>query len=486
MKHNYKQANCVWYKTSILFFVGILLFTPFVFSQDYDGEVPASVNDHVLLGTGYDSVKKKFRNVQVIDGDIVSTYGYVGATFEYGTDIGFENILKKLNGGIEVGVNFPVVRASAGATLAKESASSERSQSFTFYAYLRPKDRTIEATGGLTLNTAGDDIATNYQSERYDMAGDQFVKSIEYGADVFINMKVDYRSAQDKLDIGGKLDVDFMSGMVNAEGELKYLDEDLKKSVKINVKAYQHGGDPKQLLTIIPNNIATCTLKNPDPCFELFDAAIDYARNNFAGQFNSFSDYNVVKYYTQTYKDNTLDVARLSETVGDPSTFTTTRLPLWEAKFLEALLDEKRASGLLSGYYSLMDATQRGTVENIKKWAYDNSFTYADLIKYCNDNPFGSSCETYWNTIDTQGYIKSYDRSDLEITGGDDPTKYFQCEDARQHAMNHGYVSATDGQAYLDINWAPIFYDYSKTSLGIAEWTYCKFAVETYGTSFTP
>ena len=145
-----------------------------------------------------------------------------------------------------------------------------------------------------------------------ELAGDEFVTSIEYGAQLFVNMHVEYLNSQDKREIGGYLGVDIAGGIVNVQGELDFLDDQSKESVKITVRAIQKGGEPTRLLTIIPNNIVTCSLSYPQPCFDLFSQAIQYAKNDFRYQFNQLSDYNVVSYKTTRYDRSTADVKRLA------------------------------------------------------------------------------------------------------------------------------------------------------------------------------
>ncbi len=502
MKCNNRRSVWLCFRAASFFVISILFLVSSAHCQEnatavqnlssstFGSTISGMVNDHIRPGTAYDSLRKKFLNVQTVDGRVSEEFGNVEAQFETGIDLGFNEIVKMLNGSIDVDVNFSIVRASAGSNIAKETACGEYSQSFTLHGFVRPKKRVFVPNGeNFTLSPVGNEIATNYQTELYELAGDEFVTAIEYGAEIFINMKIDYRNSHDKSNIGGYLDVDFMGGVVTASGKLSYLDEETKKSIKINIKAFQKGGDPKNLLQIIPNNIATCTLSNPEPCFNLFAGAIQYARGDFQKQFSQLTDYNVIKYQTTRYDKSTLDLKRLVPEYQEITWATKMLMIELEEDYKTALVDEKRASDILTNYYSTLPDEQRLEVESIKTIAYDNAFIFATASKYCLDHPFGSYCQDYVENIDTvcretgEGCIKTYDESHLEIPA-EEISKWFKCENARQHAMNEGLVPKTVADGYLKMAWAPIFFVADVSSLGIAEWTYCVHALDTYGNYF--
>ena len=309
------------------------------------------------------------------------------------------------------------------------------------------------------------------------LAGDSFISEVQYGAQLLINLKVEYLNEQHKSDI-------------SVEGELRYIDEQIKQSVKITVQAMQKGGDPKQLLKIIPNNIITCTLDNYEPCFDLFVQASNYAREEFGNQLNSLSDYNVVSYTAKPYAQSSLAVRKLDADSQEISVGTTYRSLWLNNAFKTSIGHEHRAKALLTKYNGYLTAAERANASHIKQSAYQNGQVYSQYATMCQDNPYGSACEDNWNdylaNCGSGSYpecIVNYSVGDLNVTSGD-ITKYFKCETARQAAASFGVETVENSLAIRELSLAPVFVDPSSPAVGVINWLPCKFALETYGSAF--
>jgi hypothetical protein len=457
--------------------------------------VPGLINNHVMLGTGYNNDTGSFLNVQTVNGKVDETMGNTQATTKLESNSTYTEVLEQLNGSIDIDVSFPLVSVDAGGHIAKEMAASEFSNTYTFQAWLTPKKRTLvphDTNVGFTLTTAGDTVANQYQSSMMKLAGDSFVTDIEYGAQLLINLKVEYLSEQHKSDIGGHLGVSYGVGPigVSVDGELRYIKESLKQSVRITVRAVQKGGDPRQLLQIIPNNIVTCTLDDYEPCFDLFVKATDYARLDFGNQFNSLSDYHVVRYTTNKYANSSLEVRKLDAASQQIDLGTTVQTVALENNFKSAIGHEQRARSALSAYQSWMTTEQVNKVEAIKQAAYDNALVYSRYALECRNNPYGSSCVDNWNdylancgTGEYEACIVNYAVSDLNIDAGS-VTPYFKCETARQAAANFGVETDTNSLALRNMSLAPVFVDAEDPAAGGLVWTVCDKALPSYGTAF--
>lgn len=463
-------------------------------TTEFSTLIPGIANDHVVLGTAYNSAKNKILNLQPVAGKVdTESFGNSDFIIQLDQDMSFTDALNILSGSLDVNVGFSKVRASAGASIAKETASTNYASSFTFHTIATPKKAVFvpeDSNVGFTLSPVGDELATNYQSRLADLAGDQFITSIEYGAQLIVNMKVEYLNDKDKSDIGGYLDVDIGSGLVEVNGKLQYLDSEAKSSVKITVRAIQKGGDPLQLLKVIPDNIVTCSLEDPTPCFTLFRDAISYAKNDYKDQFNALSDYNVINYKTTSYGKSSLELKRLDPGSLEVSLETATKTFELEENYQQAIIDAQRAADLLANSYAFMDEAQQTSVKAIETAAYDNAWLYYEAAVYCRDNPFGTSCVDYWAEIEAncaannEGCEKQYSSTDLEI-----PTqsakRWEQCDLAREAATNFGTDAEGDSFGYRNMRWAPVFVDNADPAAGVLEWAPCEFALTTYGDSFT-
>ena len=458
-------------------------------------EIPGLLNDHVLLGTGYNSDQSEFLNVQTVAGRIDESLGSPLVKFNFVDNGSYDEVLETINGNVEVDVSFPVVRVAAGGHIAKEMAATEFSSSYIFQAYLTPKKRVLQphdSNVGFTLTSAGDTLANDYQSKLMELAGDSYISAVEYGAQLLVNLKVEYLSERHKSDIGGKLGVGFSKGNVgvSVDGELSYIDEDLKKSIRITVRALQKGGDPKQLLNIIPNNIITCSLDNYEPCFNLFVQATNYAKNDFGNQFNSLSDYNVVRYTALPYGTSSLAVRKLSS-VDQEIRFETTYRTLWlEDQFKKEISNEHRARSVLAKYSSWMSVEQRNKAELVKQAAYDNAWVYNEFALDCRNNPYGTQCTDRWNdylgscgTGDNLPCTTTYALSDLNIEAGS-LTPFFKCETAREATASFGVEATATSLGLRNLSLSPVFVDADDPAAGAMAWIPCKQALPSYGSAF--
>lgn len=463
------------------------------FGQSVSGStISGLINDHIPLGSAYDSQRKRFLNVQPVKGRIDETFGNTELKFNTGIDMSYQQILSSLNGSVDVDVNFPVVRVTAGATIAKEMAASTYSSSYTFSASSTPTKRLLlpeDSNTGYTLTEAGERVANDFQGKMQDLVGDEFVSGIEYGASLLVNLKIDYGSNKDKSDIGGKLDVDIYGGVFNVGGELKFLKEETKSSVKITVRAIQNGGDPKQLLTVIPNNIITCSLENPKPCFDMFAEAVDYSKTKFQAQLNTLDDYNVMHYYTTRYDRSSLEVKKLVPEYQVIRNATRWLINDFENDFQDALIHQARASELLTSYFAFLPDDQREGVKQIDRAAYDNAWFYYTAATHCRNNPFGTACEENYNKMKNDCQRRGltcpavYDVSKLQLPQTND-LDWKRCENARQEAVRSGATNERESTLYRNMRWAPTFIDNARPALGVLNWRYCEAALSTYGEHF--
>jgi hypothetical protein len=464
-------------------------------ANGFDTNVAGLLNDHIRLGTGYNRDTNEFINVQTVDGRVDETLGNTVADTDLTIDGSYDEALSILNGKVDLDVTFPVVRVQAGADLAKEMTATEFSNTYTFQAWLTPKKRTLQprdANVGYTVTSAGNTLATQYQSQLMALAGDSYISEIEYGAQLLVNMRVEYLSEQHKTDIGGYIGVDYGKGNigVNVDGQLRYIDEDLKKSVRISVRAVQKGGDPKQLLNIIPSNIISCSLDNYEPCFDLFVDAVNYAKNDFSNQFNSLSDYNVVRYSATPYSVSSLDVRRLDPATEEPSFSYTVKVRQLEDAFKEAIRHENRARSVLAKYSSWMTEAQRTAAEQVKAGAYNNAWIYNEYALMCRNNPYGSACKDNWDdyvaqcgTANYPACLETYSVSDLNIEQGN-LTQYFECERARESTANFGVETNETSLGLREMSLAPVLVDPNDPAVGALAWVPCKHALPSYGTAF--
>ncbi|MDQ3233252.1 MAG: hypothetical protein M3Q07_15655, partial [Pseudobdellovibrionaceae bacterium] len=274
--------------------------------------------------------------------------------------------------------------------------------------------------------------------------------------------------------------VDVTGGIVKVDGKLDYLDQTVKKSVKITVEAQQHGGDPLRLLQVIPDNLVTCSLDNPSLCFSVFASAIQYAKNDLAGQFTSLDSYNVVKYTTQKYAESGI------YTLQPPGGYPTVDALVEDARqnldrvFQQALMDRSRARKLINSYREWLSDELYQKIMDLEAKANRNTSRLSNASVYCFDNPYAGCLEQAENTFKV---LEAYDASLLSIKTVP-LVAYQRCELARQAAVAAQVVTENWSMGYRRKGFAPVFFDNSKPDLGVEVWGPCEEALAYYGDYF--
>ncbi|EAR10565.1 hypothetical protein [Reinekea blandensis] len=382
-------------------------------------EIPGTENDHIPLGTAYHSDKAGFYGFQSVNGQIDETYGNTEAEIQFSLDAGYKQLLNMVNGSVDASVKLTAVSVDAGGQYASQNAADEYTGTYTVYINLKPKKRLLVPANeyGYQATAAAVELANLYPGNKPEELGDEFVTGIEYGSYLIVNMKVEYRSAEDKRRIGGYLSVD-VNGIVSVDGDLSLMDEDIKRSVKISISAKQEGGNPLELAKIIPDGLMQCSLNNPEPCFNLFSETVTYLKTDYINQFPTLDKYNPVKLYTQRYQTSGPGLAVLTpvsgyEDIGYLTKLTMNRL---SDAWVSSMLDKRRAENIVNYYGSALSTTQKQQIEAIVDKARANAYLYADTVAYCNRNPYGPYCRDRETELTDGGYIQTYDADLLDLS----------------------------------------------------------------------
>jgi hypothetical protein len=378
--------------------------------------VPGAENDTVTLGTAYHSEHEGFYTVTAVQGTEDETYGNTEMDLTVGVDIGYSQMYNMLDGKLGASLNVPTVSASIGASYAKENAADNYTGSYTLFMSLTPKKKILvpNDNSGFQATQDATNIVNANPGNKFEDIGDEFVTAIEYGSQIMVNLKFEYKNAEDKVKWGGQLDVDWV-GTVDVSGSLTSIDNNIKNTIKISVSAIQMGGDEDRILTVLPDRLMECTMVNPKPCFDIFANTITYMKTDYINQFNSLNDYNVVQLFTDKYKTSGPGLSVLVPEAANPEKSMLTKLAInnMSEKWIQASLDNRRADNLLHYYGTELTSSQRNALAAIRQNALSNAGLWASAVGYCNENPFGNYCRD--RELETATYVVSYDRLLLEI-----------------------------------------------------------------------
>ena len=381
-------------------------------------EILGIENDNIQMGTAYHSDKLGFYGFQAVNGMIDDSYGNTESEISYSVDLGYQQLLNMVSGSLDASVQLSAVSVDAGGLYASNNAADKYTGTYTIYINLKPKKRRLipNTEHGFAPTLAAVQLANAYPGSRGEELGDEFVTAIEYGSYLIVNMKVEYRNAEDKRIIGGYLSVD-VNGLVSVRGDLSLIDEEVKRSVKISISAMQVGGNPMELADIIPEGLMQCSLNNPTPCFSLFSETVRYLKSAYIHQFQTLDNYNPVKLFTARYDQSGPNLSILTPPTGydDVSYLTKLTVNRLSNDWMTAMLDKRRAENIVNYYGAYLTSEEKNEINELASQARSNAYLFAESVEYCNRNPLGNFCRQRNQDIRQGGYLYVYDANLLDL-----------------------------------------------------------------------
>jgi hypothetical protein len=136
------------------------------------------------------------------------------------------------------------------------------------------------------LSPLGDSVDANY--ERWNTTcGDFYVDELVTGAKLFISIRIDFSSSQQKQDFQAHFSI--AGPLYSANADMKTASDQFSKDSKVTVSAYQLGGDVSKITGVFGNDedriklYTQCTLGNFSSCSSVLQNALIYATNTATG-----------------------------------------------------------------------------------------------------------------------------------------------------------------------------------------------------------
>ncbi|NQZ05700.1 MAG: hypothetical protein HRT35_00930 [Algicola sp.] len=397
-------------------------------------------NDTLKLGNGYNSNTQQEgerTNIFVsalsdggvlgdLDGDgfddSAVPVGNVKSSISAIVDLSYQGVLNQINVSGSAQLNLPSVTVSGSVDFAMETAVDSYSNTYTIIGRVSPKKMVLlpteEAENGVGTHQGLQPTQAMHNwvgilgvsDALVNQIGDEFIQAVELGSWVMVTLRFDYLNEQDKKEIGGTLAVS-MSG-VEIEGEITWADIKNAETVNVTLRAHQVGGNPGELVNVLPDNFQSCTLAAPEACLDLFTNAVNYVKVDYPAQFVLPSDYDRIKYYTSRYDESGPALAALMPTINDTLSFSSKiALKKMTSEWAQAKLDVKRVNNLINRNPATMTATHRTELDQIKQTVNDIIDDLESEIDTCK-NGAPDDCNIAWNAASWQ---QSYDKSLLSL-----------------------------------------------------------------------
>ena len=389
-------------------------------ASDLESEVSGSAAKlPSSLGVGFDS-ETQTRKTKCVEGTPVWR-GAQDAKFEFGQDLSFDQILKEISGGGNVGAKLSVFDIKGAADFASKYASSQYSSTITLSNNVTLKKLLLqnphltdagqaEVSGGKTTETVRK------------TCGDEYFDTIVYGAQLFVVAKFDFQSAQDKLAFKGSAAVS-LAGVGELGGQISNLNDKIKRNSKVSITARQVGGNTDELSSILSAEIITCSLEEFDKkCLPMLVKIVNYAKDSFREGLKKLPDpennkvgdpkgWAEITFSTTKYADEKIDGIVLIPNIDVPlitEEIEKNRGQIYDS-FQAMLLDNERAAKLLRDF-TLSDF-QRKKVEEVERSTAANKDALAVVGDVCMKTP--AKCEAKY--ADYKASVKTYDQRLLSL-----------------------------------------------------------------------
>lgn len=265
-----------------------------------------------ILGQGYDSHSESFRSRCA---DYTDHYIYAGtpqAEVRFDKSLSHEELLDILDVNVSGKMSYGAFNAKGAATFATEAASSNLSESLVFVSQTRGRSVLMDQA---QLTRLGRDAAASGDSQaiRTD-CGDQFVRRVDLGSQLLINVKFEFANQDIKANFEAEIDFDYLS-LFSVAGAAKVASEKYHNNIQVAISALQIGGKVQELNKALAATsdgdglaIVNCDFAHPEACQKALSKLIKYATTNYVAQIANL-DYNI--------KDSTAGAAFLGYEVVD-------------------------------------------------------------------------------------------------------------------------------------------------------------------------
>ena len=240
------------------------------------------------LASGYDSA----RNLKFAACIDPAKYVYSGSNssiLSYIRDYNYDQLLDEVSMGIFAKLNlFGLIKAKASGDITSEMATTDDSSAFLYKIDIVGKSAVLKNP---TLNANGLSAYLRHDPLAFrKTCGDQYVEQVQLGAQMFLGVKYFFTSKEDKEKLKVQMKVSLFWGLIKFTKTWTKEEKSLLKNVRVNVDAYQVGGDPDKLEAIKKTLERTsCAGDDMVKCGEALDKLLDYAANVFPKQLNGMN-----------------------------------------------------------------------------------------------------------------------------------------------------------------------------------------------------
>ncbi|KAB8039700.1 hypothetical protein GCL60_05415 [Silvanigrella paludirubra] len=226
-----------------------------------------------------------------------------------------EDFRNALNIGVSASVPVKVFQVSPEIQFSRDASVSRLSRSTTYSVYVRLGDSKLKNAKESRIYLKP--FAYNYFDSQGKLkdpynfikkCGDEVVVSQKLSSRILITLKLNFDSMKTLNTVESKLGVAqnilSVGGKIGVNGNVKYLDEETKKGIHLNLHAVQIGGNPAELTKIL-NLKNNCEITKLDECQSTIDKLNKYVSEDYNKQLdpNNYASWAIESSQTVPYDE---------------------------------------------------------------------------------------------------------------------------------------------------------------------------------------
>lgn len=244
------------------------------------------------LASGYDS-SRDIRLLPCIEPDEFVYAGTQYSNLSYLRDFTYDELADEMGIGVSGKANlFGLLKGEVSGNVAKTMAKTNETSSFIYKFDVVGKNAILKSP---KLSAKGQSaFQLNDPLQFRQVCGDQYIEQVKLGAQLFIGVRYTFTSSADKETLQIKLKGSALWGLIKFTKNWTKEQKKILKDVRINIEAFQIGGDPRKLEALKKSlNKTSCAGDDIEACAAGLDQLLDYAQTGFSKQLNGMKVTNV-------------------------------------------------------------------------------------------------------------------------------------------------------------------------------------------------
>ncbi|WP_186645758.1 hypothetical protein [Fluviispira vulneris] len=382
---------------------------------------------------GFNKMGFQFSENCLEGGDYVQPKSIEKSIVDFSDNLKEHDFRKVLNIGVSATVPVKGVDISPEVKFAREASATKLSRTTTYSVYVRFGENKIAPKVG-NAYVLKEGLSENFNADgklfnHYNFikkCGDEVITSQRLSAKILLTMKLNFESKKVLNDFQTTVGASVKDILTNNEKiaintKLKYLNEDTKRQIYLNIYGLQLGGDPKKLASVLTSKV-TCRLDKVEECQPLFDRLNKYASEDFVQQLNpadvntwAIENSSTVSYEELNIVDKAGKALNLSVTDDPTELLKLTKLKSEVSHTISKQIDNYTLANSLLNISYLADNEREG-LENISHLSHTN----IEMLQGFSSQCFINLADCLNNSaFKINSLVSQYDDSLLETNMGE-------------------------------------------------------------------